>query len=310
MPLDAMNIFIIGPTASGKSSLAVLLAKSLECPIISADARQCYRHMDIGTAKPSQEDLDQVPHHNISILDPSQKDDAAAFVQRVQHWQVQSPHKYWVVSGGSTLYVQSLLFPLDDIPKSDPKIQQEVALYIQKIGLKAAFDELKKIDPVYADKMDGLNLQRINRALVVYKQTGKTFSSFHKREDYDKPQNALVFGIHRDRKSLVERIEARVDLMIESGLIDEVQSLLNMGYSLSDYVMKSVGYEEVIKYLQGELKYSDIIHQIKAHTRQYAKRQMTWFKRWPCVDWIHADEQSEDQILSYILSKLEAVERQ
>lgn len=305
-----MNIFIIGPTASGKSSLALRLAKSLECPIISADARQCYRHMDIGTAKPSEGDLNEVPHYNVSILDPSQKDDAASFVQRVHDWQHLHSHTYWVISGGSTLYVQSLLFPLDDIPKSDPAIQQEVESLIQKSGAQAALDELKKLDPIYAEKMDGLNSQRITRALVICKQTGRPFSSFHQREHFAEPKNALVFGILRDRKHLIDRIESRVDDMIGSGLVDEVKTMLGLGYDLSDYVMKSVGYEEVIRYLNHALSYDDMIREIKAHTRQYAKRQMTWFKRWPWVDWINADEQSEDEMLGYILSKLTAVERQ
>jgi len=305
-----MNIFIIGPTASGKSSLAMGLAQKLGCPIISADARQCYRLMDIGTAKPSAEHQELVQHYNVSILDPSQKDDAAAFVARVHQWQQMHPQKHWIICGGSTLYVQSLLFPLDDIPKNDPEIQHEVEAFIQKEGLQSAYDELKRLDPVYSEKMDGLNLQRITRALVVCKQTGKPFSSFHQREQFDDPQNALVFGVLRERSSLVGRINHRVDEMIASGLIDEVKRLLDKGYSLSDYNMKSVGYEEVILYLQNKLSYSEMIEKIKIHTRQYAKRQMTWFKRWSSVDWIDVDTLSDDQALSYMLGKLEAVEKQ
>lgn len=304
-----MNIFIIGPTASGKSSVALTLAQKLNCPIISADARQCYKFMDIGTAKPSAEDLKLATHYNVSNLEPSQKDDAASFVKRVHQWLQSNPQKYWIISGGSTLYVQSLLFPLDDIPKSDPVIQAEVELLIQNEGLQAAFMALQDLDPVYALKMDGLNQQRITRALVVCKQTGQAFSSFHHRDQFDQPENALVFGILRDRKSLIHRIEKRVDQMVESGLIGEVKHLLSMGYSTSDYILKSVGYEEVIQYLENKLTYSEMIEKIKAHTRQYAKRQMTWFKRWPSVDWIDADVMSDIQISEYILRKLEAVEK-
>jgi tRNA dimethylallyltransferase len=304
-----MNIFIIGPTASGKSSIALALAQKLNCPIISADARQCYRFMDIGTAKPSDNDLRIATHYNVSILDPSEKDDAASFVNRVHQWQQTHPQKYWIISGGSTLYVQSLLFPLDDIPKSDPIIQTEVELLIKNEGLQAAFKVLQDLDPVYATKMDGLNQQRITRALVICKQTGKPFSSFHQRDQFEAPDNTLIFGVFRDRKNVVHRIEKRVDDMIESGLVDEVKHILSLGYSSSDYVLKSVGYEEVIDYLNGNLTYSGMIDKIKTHTRQYAKRQMTWFKRWPSVDWINADTMTESQILDHILQRLETVEK-
>jgi tRNA dimethylallyltransferase len=224
-----MDLIIVGPTASGKTALSIEVAERIGSPIISADSRQCYKGMDIGTAKPSASELARAIHYNISILDPDQKDDAAAFVNRVNSWKLEHPHPNWIIVGGSTLYLQSLLFPLDDIPKSDPTLQAEIEADIQKNGLQLSWDRLNQLDPVYARQMDGLNHQRIIRALCVCIQTGKPFSSFHVRDGFQKPENSLVFGLQSDRDSLVERINDRVDSMLQAGLVDEVWQLQQLG---------------------------------------------------------------------------------
>jgi tRNA dimethylallyltransferase len=305
-----MDIYIVGPTASGKTELSVRLAELLECPIISADSRQCYTDMDIGTAKPSAEELQRALHYNISILNPDQKDDAAAFVRRVDQWKHEHPNPNWIIVGGSTLYLQSLLLPLDDIPKSDPDLQNEVERSIQLQGLQLAWDRLNELDPVYAKQMDGLNHQRIVRALCVCLQTGKPFSSFHHRDGFHKPVNALVFGITMNRDKLVQRINNRVDAMLASGLVEEVQRLRDSGYDQHCNALKTVGYAEVFDYLDSTIGLDEMIDKIKAHTRQYSRRQMTWFRRWPFVEWIDVDHITSSDAAVFIRDRLLSVETQ
>ena len=305
-----MDVIIVGPTASGKTALSVEVAESIGCPIISADARQCYIGMDIGTAKPSAEELGRVVHYNISILQPDQKDNAAAFVDRVEEWKQVHPHPHWVIAGGSTLYLQSLLFPLDDIPKSDATLQAEIENDIATNGLQRAWDRLNALDPVYAKQMDGLNHQRIVRALCVILQTGKPFSSFHKRENFDTPTDALVFGINLDREHLVKRINDRVDAMISAGLVEEVKALRHSGYDQNCNALKTVGYSEVFEYLDGAISHHEMVNQIKAHTRQYSRRQMTWFRRWPFIEWIDLDAITVGEAAQLIRDRLLAVETQ
>jgi tRNA dimethylallyltransferase len=305
-----MDIFIVGPTASGKTELSIKLAELLGCPIISADSRQCFLGMDIGTAKPTADDLARAAHFNISILPPDHKDDASAFVQRVHQWKREHPNTNWIIAGGSTLYLQSLLFPLDDIPKSDPVLQSEIEESIRAEGLQIAWDRLNVLDPLYAKQMDGLNHQRIVRALCVCIQTGKPFSSFHQRDGFHKPENALVFGLSFDRDRLVQRINDRVDTMILAGLVDEVRKLKEMGYDENCNALKTVGYAEVFAYLDGKIHHDAMVSQIKAHTRQYSRRQMTWFRRWPFVEWIDTDQMSPTDAMVFVRDRLLSVETQ
>ncbi len=305
-----MDIFIVGPTASGKTELSIKLAQLLDSPILSADSRQCYLGMDIGTAKPSANELARAAHFNISILPPDQKDDAAAFVQRVNLWKREHPHPYWIFVGGSTLYLQSLLFPLDDIPKSDPILQIEIEDSIRLHGLQHAWERLSGLDPAYAKQMDGLNHQRIVRALCVCIQTGKPFSSFHHRDGFQKPDNTLVWGLTMSREKLVTRIDDRVDAMIHAGLVEEVRRLLDSGYDRHINALKTVGYAEVIDFLDGKIDHNEMVSQIKAHTRQYSRRQMTWFRRWPFVEWFDMDTITPADAAVIIRDRLLSVETQ
>jgi tRNA dimethylallyltransferase len=305
-----MNIFIVGPTAVGKTALSLRLANALGIPIISADSRQCFRGMDIGTAKPTPDELAQAQHFNVSNLDLNDVDNAAAFVDRVNQWQSTHPFKHWLIVGGSTLYLQSLLYPLDDIPKSDPEVLASLEFDAEQRGIKALFQDLSRVDPEYAQKMDGFNKQRIIRALAVFKQTGKPFSSYHNRSSFDNPLNGLIFGLQRSSESLAERISQRVDNMIDDGLVAEVQSLLDQGYDRNLNALRTVGYQEVIQMLDGQITHKVMIEQIKAHTRQYARRQRTWFRRWPNITWIDLDTIDTDKATDSILLAIESVERQ
>jgi tRNA dimethylallyltransferase len=305
-----MDIFIVGPTASGKTELSIQLAELLQCPIISADARQCYIGMDIGTAKPTSAELARAPHFNISLWSPDHKDDAAAFVERVNQWKRDHSYPHWIIVGGSTLYLQSLLFPLDDIPKSDVDLQTEIEQSIRLHGLQLAWDRLNELDPVYAKQMDGLNQQRIVRALCVCIQSGKPFSSFHQRDGFEKPDHALVFGLSMTRDRLVKQINSRVDAMVGTGLVQEVQNLRTLGYDQDCNALKTVGYTEVFEYLDGKIDHLEMLNQIKAHTRQYSRRQMTWFRRWPFVEWIDLDTTTITDAAVFVRDRLLSVETQ
>jgi len=305
-----MNIFIVGPTAVGKTDLSVRLANTLGSPIISADSRQCYRGMDIGTAKPTPDELAQAQHFNVSNLDLTQADNAAAFVDRVNYWQTTHPFKHWLIVGGSTLYLQSLLYPLDDIPKSDPEILAALESDSEQKGIETLFQELNRVDPEYAQKMNGFNKQRILRALAVFRQTGKPFSTYHNRSSFNNPLNGLIIGLQRSSESLAERINHRVDKMIDNGLLAEVQSLLDKGYDRNLNALRTVGYQEVIQMLDGHITHKVMIEQIKAHTRQYARRQRTWFRRWPNITWIDLDTIDTNIATDSILLAIESVERQ
>ncbi|MEX1122384.1 MAG: tRNA (adenosine(37)-N6)-dimethylallyltransferase MiaA, partial [Balneolales bacterium] len=277
-----MRIIITGPTASGKTRLSIQLARMLDCPVISADSRQCYRHMDIGTGKVTPGEMGDIPHYNISNFDPDQKDDAAAFAARSKQWEaeIRTYSHHVIYAGGSTLYLEALLWPLDGLPKASPENLLELErLEIEK-GRDHIMDMIIQSDPEYTGKMDGYNRQRIFRALDVWMQTGKPFSSFHTLGQKKLPAGTLMFGCHYPREILYNRINKRVDNMITSGLIEEVQGILDMGYKAEAQALQTVGYREVIAYFNRKYTREEMIEKIKTNSRRYAKRQLTWFRRW------------------------------
>lgn len=303
-----MRIMIAGPTAAGKTSLSIRLAEELSGEIISADSRQCYRYLDIGTAKPTQKELQRVPHHNISILDLSEKDSVAAFKRRTVGYskEIESNEKTVIYCGGSTLHLQSIIKPLDETPKSNPDHVRELGQVADDKGIEFLYKELQLRDPDYAKKMDGLNRQRIIRALDVWRQTGKPFSSFHSNKEIQLPENLMVFVIHHPRQVLHERISIRTEKMIEIGLLDEVRMILDKGYDNNIQSLQTVGYREAISHLNGEISFDKMVKDIKTSTRRYAKRQITWFRKWPFSHSLNAGELNEDQLLNQVIQKVAA----
>ena len=303
-----MRIMIAGPTASGKTSLSVELAARIDGEIISVDSRQCYRLLDIGTAKPGKTEMEMVRHHNISVLDLHESDSVALFNDREKKYRegIQNRGKKVIYCGGSTLHLQSIIRPLDEIPPSNPEQIAELNRLANQKGLQFLFDELNKIDPVYAKKMDGYNRQRIIRALDVWKQTGKPFSSFHEGSSFEKPDDLMVFIIFHPRKQLHQRISDRTDQMFENGFLDEVRSILEKGYSPQLQSLQTVGYKEAISYLQGEIEYDQMVKDIKTATRRYAKRQITWFRRWPFTQQLNAEDKTTKELLNELLMKVAA----
>jgi tRNA dimethylallyltransferase len=303
-----LRIILLGPTASGKTELSLQIAEELEIPIISVDSRQCYKHLDIGTAKPSEKELQRVEHYNISNLELDEPDSVQAFSERAEVWEKEilssSDHSFFV--GGSTLHLQSLIRPIEDIPSANEENIAEIESQIDKEGIEPVYNKLNSVDPEYVKTMDGMNRQRIIRALDVWMQTGKPFSSFHSNEEFELPENTLVFGLQRDRQNLYDRINQRVDNMIDEGLAEETQKVLEMGYSKDLQPLNAVGYREIIAVLEGKMELDKAVEKIKTQTRRYAKRQLTWFKRWDFIEWLPADEKKPEELKEILLSHLAA----
>lgn len=304
-----MRILLLGPTAVGKTSVSLELAGRINAEIISADSRQCYKYMNIGTATPSDEDLQQVKHYNISIIDPSVKDSAADYYDRAMNWEkeISEKGKNVLYVGGSTLHQQCIIKPFDDIPDANETHIRQLEQRIEDEGIASLYAQLEEVDPEYAASMDGMNPQRIVRALDVWMQTGRPFSSFHTNDEtFDLPVDTFVFGLYRDRQHLYKRINQRVDLMFKQGFLGEVRSILDMGYSLQDPGLNTVGYKEAIAYLQDEMDKEQMIKDMKTQTRRYAKRQITWFKRWDFVEWINLDEHNPEEAAEKVVQHLAA----
>jgi len=297
------RIIIAGPTASGKSSLAIQLAERVDGEIISVDSRQCFKRINIGTAKPNKEDLRRIRHYNISVLDFSEEDTVADFKKRSEQYtsDIERRGKTVIYCGGSTLHLQSLIQPLDDLPEADDENIKLLNKKAKNKGIKHLFEQLKNVDPEYAERMDGLNRQRIIRALDVWHQTGKPFSSFHSNDPISLPQGYCFFALHHPRNILHQRISERTEQMVRNGLVEETDQLLKNGYSPKLQAFHTVGYKEALQFLAGQISKKQMIEDIKTSTRRYAKRQITWLRRWPFVEWIDMDKKSNEEAVSQII---------
>lgn len=307
-----MRIILLGPTAVGKTSLSLEIAQVFQAPIISVDSRQCFKYLNIGTAKPTFHELCQAKHYNISVLSPEESDNVAKFIHRVERWEHeinQRGDSYTLYVGGSTLHLQSLIKPLDDVPSANSENIKELESIAETDGIKTLYQRLKKVDPVYAERMDGYNTQRILRALDVFIQTGKPFSSFHTNwNEFQLPENTIMIGLHRPRQQLYERINQRTHQMLDRGFVKEVKSILDLGFSPSLQSLNTVGYKEIISYINGKIVLEKAIQEIQKKTRHYAKRQLTWFRRWPFIHWLDCNKLTQSEI-SLEIQKLVAAKK-
>lgn len=278
-------IVIAGPTASGKTAYAIDLAKKLGTVILSADSRQFYKEMSIGTAAPTEEELSQVKHyfvHHISIEDNY---DIADYEHDALHLlkELFKIHDQVVMTGGSGLYIDAVCNGIDEMPDVVPEVRKRVEKMLQEGGITALSVELQRLDPTYFAVVDQQNPRRLQRALEVCYQTGKPFSSFRKgntaKRDFDIKKYALLW----DRQALIGRINKRVDLMMEQGLLEEAQALYPKRQLNA---LNTVGYKELFSYFDGDCTLDEAVELIKIHTRQYAKRQMTWLRRDGTYQWI------------------------
>ncbi|WP_147635396.1 tRNA (adenosine(37)-N6)-dimethylallyltransferase MiaA [Risungbinella massiliensis] len=279
-------VLIVGPTAVGKTALSLTIAEQFKGEIISGDSMQVYRGMDIGTAKATPEERSTVPHHLIDILDPSEPFSVQLFQKLARHEidQIASRGHLPIVAGGTGLYVEALVYEYQ-MPNvtEDPAYRQKWWQFAVDHGAVALHQELHRVDPASAVRIHPNDTKRIIRAMEVTEKTGIPFSELTKKGEsrYD----ALWIGLTMPRDQLYERINKRVDLMIEEGLLEEVKGLREAGYHLPLTSIQAIGYKEIYQYLEGELSLEAAIERIKKGTRNYAKRQLSWFRRMPDIQW-------------------------
>ena len=287
-------IAVAGPTASGKSALALELCKRLDGELISLDSMQIYRGLDIGTAKPTKAEQAEVCHHMIDICEPTENFSAAEFAERAHKViaDVQSRGKKAVLCGGTGLYLDTVLGRLDfgEI-ESDEKLRGELIAFAEKNGADALHERLREIDPQAAEKIHPNNVRRVARAIEIYELTGKTKTEHDREAISDSPYESLIIGLdYDDREVLYNRINRRVDAMIEAGLEGEVRSLVSRGLlSAESTAGQAIGYKEMLGYIAGDCSLGDAVEKIKLGTRRYAKRQLTWLRRSPSINWLYPD---------------------
>jgi len=291
---------ILGPTASGKTKVSLEIADKINGEIISADSRQVYRYMDIGTAKPSQEERKRAPHHLIDVVDPDEYFSAEDYSNRARKslQEVISRGKEPLVVGGSGLYLRALFKGFFKGPGKDEKLRMKLREKAEKFGIKSLYKELKEKDPQAAQKIGPHNLVRIIRALEVYELSGQRISELQEKGEYPSKEYEFVkIGLKLDREILYQRIDKRVEKMIEAGLVDEVRDLKKRGYGLNLAPLRTFGYKEVFQYLEGEISLDEAKEKIKLDTRHYAKRQLTWFKKEEGIIWLDSEKTSLNEEL-------------
>lgn len=294
-------VVLIGPTAVGKTDTSLAIAKHYACPIISADSRQMYSGMEIGTAMPSKEELACCKHYFVGQLAPGDYYSAAKYeedvIQLLEKEFANNP--VMVMSGGSMMYIDAVCKGIDDIPTVDDETRAMVLAKYEKEGLEQLAVELRLLDPEYYNEADIKNPKRVMHALEICYMTGKTYSSFRKRKVKERPFNIVKIGLQREREELYERINTRVDMMIEQGLVEEVKKFEHLKHHNS---LNTVGYKEIFKYLDGEWTLPFAIEKIKQNTRIYSRKQVTWYRKDEEIAWFHPTE--IQNIIKYIEDKL------
>lgn len=297
-------VVVLGPTGVGKSTISLRLAKYFNTEIISADSRQFYRELTIGTAVPSAEDMNVIPHHFIqtkSITDYYNVSDYETEALQVINHLFFKEKNPLILTGGSMLYIDTICKGIDDIPTVDPGIRAEVVDWYEKNGLDALRNWLLKIDPEYYQIVDLNNSKRLLHAVEIFQMTGKTFTSFRKNTVKERPFGILKIGINQDRKILYERINQRVIQMMEAGLLDEAKTVYQHRKLNS---LNTVGYKELFTFLDGDCTLDEAVDLIQRNSRKYARKQLTWFRRDPEITWFEPDQYQE--IISYIDQKLKS----
>lgn len=282
-------IVIAGPTASGKTYLSLKIAEQLPVEIISADSRQLYKHLDIGTAKPPKENLKKIKHHLIDEFEPGEDYNVSRFEKDALKLidEISERGNIPLIVGGSGLYIKGLVDGIFDTVDTDEDYRNELYQLKEKYGNEYLYNMLKKVDEQSAAKMLPQNWKRIMRALEVYHLTGRTIEEHQKEYKRDVDFDFIQYGLNWQREVLYKKIDKRVDEMIEEGLIGEVQKILSMGYDKKLNALNTVGYKEIILYIEGEITLERAVELIKRNTRRYAKRQMTWFNADKRIKWIN-----------------------
>lgn len=282
-------VVLIGPTAVGKTDTSLAIAAYLGCPIISADSRQMYKGMEIGTAMPTKEELARHRHYFVGQLNPGDYYSAARYEEEVMALlEKEFPHHpTMLMSGGSMMYIDAVCNGIDDIPTVDDETRAMVLEKYEREGLDKLADELRILDPEYYREADIKNPKRVMHALEICYMTGKKYSSFRKQQKKERPFRIIKIGLQREREELYERIGRRVDMMIENGLVEEVKNFEHLKHHNS---LNTVGYKEIFKYLDGEWTLPFAIEKIKQNTRIYSRKQVTWYRKDEDITWFHPSD--------------------
>lgn len=304
-------IGIVGPTASGKTAIGIEIAQEFNGEIISADSMAVYKHLDIGTAKPSASEQSMAVFHLIDVVEPSVNFSVAEFKLLAQKaiLDISAKGKLPIVVGGTGLYIKSLTGELN-IPQVEPDLvlRDKLKLDAEEFGNQYILDKLAAIDPETAERLHVKDIKRIIRAIEVYELTGKPISYYHNTEgSIQVPYNIKPFGLSIDRETLYKRIEDRIDQQLKDGLVDEVKSLLDMGLNTDYASMKGLGYKQIAGFLNGEYDFNTAIDLFKRDTRRFAKRQMTWFRSHPEIEWIDVDICNMNASLDVLRLKIKSI---
>lgn len=309
-------VILTGPTAVGKTDLSIKLAKRINGEIISADALQVYRYMDIGTAKVTKKEMDGVKHYLIDVLEPTEDFNAARFKQMADEAvsEIYKKGKIPIITGGTGFYIQAVLYDIDfdgsfdeESEKKQSGLRDKFNRMLEEYGKEYIHDKLREVDEKSAESIHPNNTQRVIRALEYYYSTGQKFS-VHNEQQREKSSdyNFAYFVLNDDRKRLYDRIDKRVDIMFDNGLLDEMRMLLDKGLKYENQSMQAIGYRELFDYFNNEQSLEETKELIKQNSRRYAKRQLTWFRRERDVDWINYPDfdYSKEKILDYIVDTL------
>ena len=303
-------IILTGPTAVGKTAASIGLAKAIGGEIISADSMQVYKNMDIGSAKITKEEMDGVPHYLVDVLDPKEEFNVVRFKDMAKEAmdKIYANGHIPIVVGGTGFYIQALLYDIDFTKEEDDKTYRcELEKLAEEKGASYLHNMLKEVDLKSAEDIHENNVKRVIRALEYFHETGEKMSLHNEKErQKESPYNSAYFVLNDNRSYLYERIDKRVDMMITEGLVDEVQSLKNMGLTKDMVSMQGLGYKEILDYLDGKTDLEEAVYILKRDTRHFAKRQLTWFKRERDVIWVDKDkfDHNEDKIKEFIINTL------
>ncbi len=295
-------IVIVGPTASGKSTCAIELARQINGEIVSADSMQIYKEMDIGTAKVTKEEMSGIKHYMINVARPDEIFNVVMYKEMAEKAieEILSKGKVPIVVGGTGLYINTLVNGIEfSQTAEDEKCRKELEKRVEKEGKEKLYEELESIDPDAAKIIDKNNVRRVIRALEIYKVTGKTKTELDRESIKETKFDFLLYGIQIDRQELYDRINKRIDIMLEQGLVEEVKELSSK-YTLSKTALQGLGYKEVLEFINGSCTYTEMVEKLKMETRRYAKRQLTWFKRDKRIEWTN-----RENMVSKIVNQLQ-----
>lgn len=304
-------IILTGPTAVGKTDLSIQLAKAVDAEIVSADSMQIYKYMDIGSAKVTEEEMQGVKHYLVDEIEPDMPFSVSEYKRMAEEYidEISSRGKNVIVTGGTGLYLNSLIYDMD-FGKSDAnqELREELNKELEENGPAYMYEKLVSLDKDAAERIHPNNTKRVIRAIEVA-MSGEKMNDFSKDLRYNKKYRPIIIVLNRDRQALYDRINLRVDIMLKNGLIEEVKGLLEKGYTKDMISMQGIGYKEIIKYFDGEYTLDEAIEIIKRDSRRYAKRQLTWFRRYEDAKWFEIDkfdsaEELKDAVVSYVKEML------